>query len=227
MDGDERSLHGRYSSAPASIGGLPSANPPQQAPPARLRFSPRGRHRGQLRERRHRPLRRGAGRRRLLGRLVRPVPDADARAGEGGRGPRARRRAGQDRRGREPDARQRVRRAGHPGGEGVPQRPGRERVRGRAVAAVGRRLPGRADAAERGRAAARGPARERGGAGARGGDRRGRLRARARERAGRDRRRAAGASRPPRQVSLAIFDELGPEHETTLAYRRRLAALLF
>ncbi len=26
-----------------------------------------------------------------------------------------------------------------------------------------------------------------------------------------------------RQVSLAIFDELGPEHETTLAYRRRLA----
>jgi putative thioredoxin len=30
-----------------------------------------------------------------------------------------------------------------------------------------------------------------------------------------------------RQIALAIFEELGPEHEVTLAFRRRLAALLF
>lgn len=30
-----------------------------------------------------------------------------------------------------------------------------------------------------------------------------------------------------REIALAIFEELGSEHQTTLAYRRRLAALLF
>ena len=97
-----------------------------------------------LRRGRPRALARGAGRRRLLGRVVRPVPRARAGARGRGRGARRRGRARQGRRRREPRARRAVRRQRDPGGQGVSRRQGREGVRRRAVAHVRLRLPRRA-----------------------------------------------------------------------------------
>ena len=89
----------------------------------------------------HRALAHRARGRRLLGRVVRPVPPA--RAGDRARRRRARRqgRAGEGRRRREPDGRADLPDPEHPGGEGVPRRRGRLRVRRRPAAGGGRAVP--------------------------------------------------------------------------------------
>ena len=63
-----------------------------------------GRDRGDVRRRRRRAVGRAPGARRLLGRVVRPVPRSRSGARGGGRGARRRRRARQGRRRREPGA---------------------------------------------------------------------------------------------------------------------------
>ena len=94
-----------------------------------------------LPDRGHRSLAHGAGGRRLLGRVVRPVPAARARCSSGGRRARGQGRARQGRRRRQPGAGADVPDPGHPGGQGVPGRPGRGRVRRRPAAGGGRAVP--------------------------------------------------------------------------------------
>ena len=76
--------------------------------------------------------RRAAGRGRLLGRLVRALPDARPRARARGRIATGRVRARQGRRRRQPGACAPLRDPGHPGREGLPRRRGGARVRRRA-----------------------------------------------------------------------------------------------
>ena len=125
------------------------------------------RERGRLRGGRDRAIARGAGRGRLLGGLVRPLPHpwADPRAGGGGAGRAGR--AGQGGHGREPEAGGALRDPRDPGGEGVHHGRRRARVRRRAVGGLSTALAGRAGAVARasgarGRGGARGEERSRG-----------------------------------------------------------------
>ena len=117
--------HDRVPSPPSS---------PERVTPPRLtvRSPPRGhypqprdprRHRGHVRAGGHRALARAAGGRRLLGRVVRPLPPAHAAAREGGRRARGQGRPRQARHRRQPALSAGLRHPGHPGRQGVQGRP--------------------------------------------------------------------------------------------------------
>ena len=192
------------------------------------RFSARGRDRRDLPDGRGRALAGASGRRRLLGGLVRPVscPHAGARAG--GRQPQRSGRPRQGRRRREPGPLLGVSRSGHPGRQGVQGRPRRLRVRRRPLARRGRGVLRRAA-----RSAAVSSASSRSCARAE------------------TCRKCCRRSRPEiaqraldavfaeiadatperrerlREVAVAVFQHLGQDDPTTVAYRRRLAAALY
>ncbi len=121
---------------------------PKRPPVGLVALFVRGRRHRHLRKRCDRAFAGTPDRRRLLGRLVRAVPPADARARACSR--RARRRAREDRHRREPRPRAALRGPRHPRRQGVQERPCRVRVRGRQAARGGRAVLRRADRAERG-----------------------------------------------------------------------------
>ena len=118
----------------------------------------------------------------------------------------------------EQGARAALRRLRDPGGEGVPERPGRRGVRRRPVAAGGRRVPRRAHEAA-GRRHDRGR-----------GARRPRSETETTQRAFEillARAADPETREPARKTMVELFGELGQEHPLAATYRRRLAALLY
>ncbi len=113
------------------------------------------RHGCHLPVRRRRALARAARRRRLLGRLVRPLPPAHADPREGRDQARRQGRARQGRHRRQPARVGRAPDPEHPLGEGLQGRQGRRRVHGRAARPAGRALPRRPRALRGGGARAR------------------------------------------------------------------------
>ena len=167
--------------------------------------------------------------RRLLGRLVRPLSRSRSRARGGGRGATGRRHPREGRRRREPGALAAVLRQRHPGGEGVPRRPRRRRVRGSEVARRPSTPSSTSSSPRRGptpcsRSSAPAGELPEVVAALDAGDIEGALAA---HRRGRARRRQADERERLREIAVALFERLGADDPLVGTYRRRLAAALY